>query len=215
MDFELFNKRVHSITSRIQQLGGKVQEVVIDEPASPEQIMQMEEQLGVMLPKSFKQVLQEYSGNFSIRWFLPDNLERPHEFIEIFCGTPHWSLERLPEFEEGRKGWVDNVFSNPDDPYDAVWHHKLAFCEVGNGDYLAFDLKDSHDSIVYLSHEGGTGHGYKLANNFLEFIENWSRIGFVGCEDSQLIPFTTSPDSGIDADGEAAKRFRDWLELHI
>lgn len=42
---------------------------------------------------------------------------------------------------------------------------------MGNGDYLAFDLNHSNDApIVYLSHDDGDGHGYKIANNFIEFI---------------------------------------------
>ncbi len=216
MDYELLKERMETITSRIQQLGGEVQKVVIDEPASQEQILQTEERLGVRLPETFKKVLQEFSSNFSFRWFLPDDMAHPDEFKGIFCGTPHWSLEHLPQFEEDRKGWINHVFPNPEDKYDAVWHNKLAFCEVGNGDYLAFDLKDDTDApIIYLSHDDGQGHGYKIANNFIEFIENWSRVGFVGCEDWQWLPFTTSSTSGINPTGEAAIRFRIWLGLEI
>ncbi|MFJ7954225.1 SMI1/KNR4 family protein [Lysinibacillus sp. NPDC096418] len=216
MDFELIRNRIDAIASRIKAIGGEVQEVIIDEPASLEQIIKVEEQLGVKLPASFKKVLIEFSGNFSLRWFLPDNMEQPNEFREIFCGTPHWGLELLPQFEEDRIGWIENVFPNPEDDYDVVWHNKLAFCEVGNGDYLAFDMNNDDDaSIVYLSHDDGAGHGYKISNNFLEFIDDWSRIAFVGCEDWQWLPFTTNPESGIAGNGEAAKRFRDWLELDI
>nr|WP_247739029.1 SMI1/KNR4 family protein [Bacillus sp. 165] len=212
----MLKERIETIISRIQQLGGDVREVVIDEPASLEQILQTEEHLGVKLPASFKKVITEFSGIFNLRWFLPDNIELPIEFRGIFCGTPHWSLEYLPQFEEDRKGWIDNVFPNPEDEYDVVWHNKLAFCEVGNGDYLAFDMKDNTDApIVYLSHDDGEGHGYKIANNFIEFIENWSRLGFVGCEDWQWLPFTTSSISGINPDGEAAKRFRTCLGLEL
>ncbi|PEJ58789.1 SMI1/KNR4 family protein [Bacillus sp. AFS002410] len=216
MDYELIINRVKAIASRIKEIGGEVQEVIIDEPASIEQIIKTEEQLGIKLPESFKKVLIEFSGNFSLRWFLPDHMEQPNEFREIFCGTPHWSLELLLQSEEDRMGWVENVFPNPEDEYDVVWHNKLAFCEVGNGDYLAFDLKNSVDApIVYLSHDDGEGHGYKIANNFVEFIDHWSRLAFVGCEDWQWIPFTTSPESGIEPDGEAAKRFRKWFEFDI
>jgi len=216
MDYELVKERIKLITFRIKEIGGEVQEVIIDEPSSLEQILQTEERLGIKLPISFKKVLTEFSGNFSLRWFLPDDMEQPNEFREFFCGTPHWSLELLPQLEEDRKGWIDNVFPNPEDEYDVVWHNKLAFCEVGNGDYFAFDMKDDIDAqIVYLSHDDGKGHGFKIANNFIEFIENWSRIGFVGCEDWQWLPFTTSSISGINPDGEAAKSFRTWLRLDI
>jgi hypothetical protein len=216
MDYQRLIDRIEVIAARMNELGGEIQEVILDEPATLEQITQTEEQLGVKLPESFKKVLLGFSGHFSFRWFLPDELEQPNEFRGIFCGTPNWSLEYLQYCEEERKGWIEAVFSNPENPYDAVWHNKLAFCEVGNGDYLAFDLNGSDDpTVVYLSHDDGEGHGYKMANNFAELIENWSRVAFVGCEDWQWLPFTTSPESGIVADGEAAKRFRNWLKLDI
>ena len=216
MNYEIIKEQIEIITARIQEIGGDVPEIIIGKPASLKQIAGIEEKLEVKLPSSFKKVLTEFSGNFSFRWFLPDDLEPPYEFREIFSGTPNWSLERLAEFEEDRKNWIDNVFPNPEDIYDVVWHNKFAFCEVGNGDYFAFDMKDSEDApIVYLSHDDGQGHGYKIANNFIEFIENWSRLSFVGCEDSQRIPFTTRSTSGINPDGEAANRFRDWLGLDI
>ncbi|MED0964125.1 hypothetical protein P4T31_03915 [Bacillus paramycoides] len=78
-----------------------------------------------------------------------------------------------------------------------------------------FIKNDMDAPIVYLSHEDGEGHGYKVANNFIEFIENWSRVAFVGCEDWQWLPFTTSPESGINSDDEPAKSFRNWLGLDI
>lgn len=216
MDYELIRNRVQALTSRIKEIGGEVQEVVIDEPVSPERIIEVEEQLEIVLPVSFKKVLKEFSGNFSLRWFLPEEMERPNEFIEIFCGTPHWSLELLSHLEEEHIKCIENVFPNSEDEYDVVWHNKLVFCEVGNGDYLAFDINKNEDApIVYLSHSDGEGHGYKIANNFVEFIDNWSRLGFVGCEDWQWLPFTTSRDSGIIPDGETAIRFRTWLELDI
>lgn len=216
MDYELLKERIEIITSRIKELGGEVQEVCIDEPSSLKQIIRVEEKLGVKLPNSFKKVLLEFSENFGFHWFLPDDIELPNEFSEIFCGTPHWSLESLSEFENEQKDWIDTVFPNPEDEYDGVCHNKLAFCEVGNGDYLAFDMKDDIDApIIYLSHDDGEGHGYKIANNFIEFIDSWSRVAFVGCEDWQWLPFTTSFESGINPDDEPAKKFRTWLGLNI
>ncbi|WP_313894427.1 SMI1/KNR4 family protein [Psychrobacillus sp.] len=216
MDYELLKDRVAMIAARIQEIGGEVQEVVIGEPALLEKIIQTEEQLGLKLPESFRKVLLEFSGDFSLRWFLPDDMEQPNEFSGIFCGTPHWNLERFPQLEQGKMEWIDNVFPNDKDEYDVVWHNTLAFCEVPNGDYLAFDMNTGNDaSIVYLSHDDGEGHGYKIANNFIELLENWSRVAFVGCEDWQWLPFTTSSESGINADGDAAKRFRTWIGLDI
>ena len=68
---------------------------------------------------------------------------------------------------------------------------------------------------MYLSHDDGQGHGYKIANNFEEMLETWSRVAFVGGEDWQWLYFTTSKTSGIDAVGEAAKAFREILALNL
>ncbi|WP_214792598.1 MULTISPECIES: SMI1/KNR4 family protein [unclassified Exiguobacterium] len=215
MDYELFKKRVHTTASKIQQIGGEVQEIVIDEPVSEEQIFQMEKQLGITFPKSFKSVLQKFAGGFSFYWSLPEDLIIPHEFRDSVSGSFHWSFESLPRLEEERKEWVNQVFPNAGDEYDKIWHNKLVFCEVGNGDYIAFDLIDGLDEapIVYLSHDDGEGHGYRLANTFIELIESWSSLGFVGCEDDQWLPFTMNSTSGILAEGETADRFKNWLGL--
>lgn len=217
MNYELLAKRIHTIASNIQQIGGDVQEVVIEPPTSHKQILQMEERLGVVLPESYKSVLQEFAGEFSLFWSLPEDLVTPHEFTESVSGNFQCSLEMLPRLEEERKEWIHQVFPNVEDEYDVIWHNKLAFYGVGNGDYFAFDLIDGLDDapIVYLSHADGEGHGYRLADNFIEFIESWSRLGFVGPEDDQWLPFTTSSTSGILAEDEAAKRFRTWLKLNI
>ncbi|WP_413785524.1 hypothetical protein [Cytobacillus sp. IB215665] len=47
------------------------------------------------MPRSFKKVLMECLGNYSLRWFLRDDMEQPCEFMDIFCRTPNWSLEFL------------------------------------------------------------------------------------------------------------------------
>lgn len=53
--------------------------------------------------------------------------------------------------------WEEECFNNEDDEYDAVWHHKLGFMHVPNGDMIAFDVKKSETNppVVYLSHDDG------------------------------------------------------------
>jgi hypothetical protein len=93
MDYELMIKRIQMIINRIEEMGGDIREVILDEPASLEQIIKTEAELGVKLPESFKKVLVEFSSYFSLRWFLPDEMEQNEEFREIFCGTPNWGLK--------------------------------------------------------------------------------------------------------------------------
>lgn len=68
--FEVLRARIDQIASRIEEIGGEVKEVIIKEPATKEQILQVEKELGVVLPESFKYVLLNFSAEFSFRWFL-------------------------------------------------------------------------------------------------------------------------------------------------
>lgn len=87
---------------------------------------------------------------------------------------------------------------------------------VPNGDYIAFDLCSSLEApVVYLSHDGGEGHGYVLGNSFQEFIEQWSLLGCPGNEDWQMMPFISSPTSGLEPYGENAEHWREWFGLYV
>ncbi len=136
MDYMLLRDRIDTIIYRVQELGGEVQEVVIEEPATMDQINQSEFDLGVKLPESFIRVLTEFSGNFNLRWFLPEDIKNPEEFREIFCGTPNWNLNNLLQYEQERKGWIENVIPNPEDEYDVILPQLIGlFVMSENGDY--------------------------------------------------------------------------------
>ncbi|MNJ41849.1 hypothetical protein D3C77_367910 [compost metagenome] len=134
----------------------------------------------------------------------------------IFAGGFSWSLKDLPSVELDRKGWELEVFSNVNDEYDCVWHNKLGFMEVGNGDYIAFDLLVPNDPpVVYLSHDDGQGHGFILGHNFIDFMNRWTRIGCVGREGWQMFPFLEGPNTGIMPDSENAIKWRDYLKVSL
>lgn len=214
--YDVLLQRIKTIRLTIEKTGGKVTEFIHSPPATIDQVSHIEKLLKHQLPASFRKVLLEFSSNFSFKWFFDEDVELPNEFREIFSGRIHWDLNALIYLKEEVEGWIDNVFSNIENDYDLVWHNKLAFSDVGNGDYLAFDLNQSDDSsIIYLSHDDGEGHGYTMATNFTELLDSWSRIAFVGQEDSQWLLFTESLESRIVPDGEAAVRFRELLRLTI
>jgi pimeloyl-ACP methyl ester carboxylesterase len=113
-----------------------------------------------------------------------------------------------------RRSWVEEVFPDPSDPYDAVWHDKLAYADVGNGDLLALDLgREANGAVVYLSHDDGEGHGYRLASDFADLLRRWVPLACAGGEDWQWLPFTTSPTSEIDPNGANGLLWRNALGL--
>lgn len=197
-------------------LGGDSQKLKIAPPASESSVVAVEAGLGQRLPESLRRVFLQFSSAVEYRWSLPDAIEPPAPFEEIFGCYCAWDLNKLVLLEQERNGWISSCFPNINDDYDAVWHNKLAFTEVGNGDLLALDLSHSDTApVIYLSHDDGEGHGYKLADNFEDFINRWSLLGCPGPDDILLWPFVISPESGLQPHGENAQRWREWFGLQI
>ncbi|TQV65846.1 SMI1/KNR4 family protein [Exilibacterium tricleocarpae] len=200
----------------VRNMGGEVQVLSYDVPATEDEVKTLEVKLGFDLPLKLKEVLLGFSKKVEFRWFMPDDFEFQGELSQIFCGERHWSLDWIAQFNEDKNGWRDEVFPNKEDPYDLVWHHKLAFHEVGNGDYLAIDLSiPGQEQVVYLSHDDGEGHGVPLAKDFKEFVCSSSRLGCVGAEDWQWLPFIEKGAPFINPDCENAKKFREALKVKI
>ncbi|MDG0809114.1 SMI1/KNR4 family protein [Cohnella rhizosphaerae] len=211
---------IKTFLQSIQQIGGEVDGYHIKAPSKIESIQEVEETLGIKLPISFTKTVLEFSSGFEMNWSLPDDedleVPLPTELKGIFAGNFSWSLKDIINIEQDRKGWELEVFSNFEDDYDRIWHNKLGLMEVGNGDYLAFDLSIPIDPpVIYLSHDGGEGHGYILGNNFIDFMNRWTRIGCVGCEDWQLMPFMNDSSMGILPDGKNAIQWRKYLKVQL
>jgi len=190
----------------IDHLGGDCRDLIFEKPASELDLVDIENELTYKLPSDFRNVLKNISSHCEFKWFLPDDFPLPTELREIFCGEIHWGLHYIIEFNKSKDHWIQEVFPNPEDEYDKVWHNKLVFQEVGNGDYLSIDLTDlNFGKIIYLSHDDGEGHGCIMANSFTELLTNWTKLGCVGGEDWQWLPFCENKISGINPNGENAK----------
>lgn len=184
-------------------------------PAPLDEVCALEQTLGLPLPESLKQTLLVFSKNFLFTASLPDAFSLPNELRGLFSATISLSSKAILNAEESRKGWTTNVFPDPNDEYDKVWHNKLGFMDVDNGDVVAFDLEDpsADKRVVYCSHDDGEGHGYTLGKNFGEFLDNLLAVGGCGLEDWQLLPFINGPEKGIDPDCRNAKQFRERINL--
>jgi hypothetical protein len=202
---QFINDKLSSFLRRIESLGGNVDSLTIERPAEESELAEVETGLGRSLPTELRRFATTVSRRIAFRWHLPENFKLPQALREIFAGGLDYDVSRIPEHESGRAGWQANCFPNADDRYDVVWHNKLGFHDVPNGDYLGFD---SEGRVVYLSHDDGQGHGYVMASSFLDLLMRWVPLGCPGPEDWQWLPFVSSATSGILPDSENAKS---WL----
>ena len=200
-NFELFKKRLNLFLEKIKDLGGEVEPLTIEKPATEEEIKAVEEQLGYILPPHFRKVLLENTAHLDFYWDINDIMDEgdislPDKLVEIFRGQLLFGLDLLLDYEDDRKGWVKEVYPDYNNEYDRVWHNKMSFHQVGNGDYIAIELEpENYGKVVYLSHDGSENHGLYIADNFKEFLMNYAAIGCTGGEDWQWEPFYTKGKS--------------------
>lgn len=205
----------HSGLSACKALGGDIRDLRIEAAAPESAIKEVEVKLGKRLPESMRRVFQCFSASIEYNWHLPDEVKPPAPF-NIFGCACYWDLSLLIQLEESRKLWVTECFPDIKDAYDAVWHNKLAFMEVGNGDLLALDTaREDGSPVIYLSHDDGEGHGYRLGNDFEDFINRWSMLGCPGPEDWQMWPFFDSSQSGLQPMSKHADQWRQWFGLRL
>jgi hypothetical protein len=207
-------RRLRSNLASLANLGFDVRPLVFGPPASEHDLAEVERQLGLPLPSSLRGVLTFVSARVEFRWFAPEGKRFPEPFHQNFSGDLHWSLPLLLQYNKDKQRWIETVFKNPSDPYDRVWHDKLAFHEVGNGDYLAIDLRAaSLGEVVYLSHDDGQGHGHVLAPSFGELLQRWVPLACPGGEDWQWMPFTNNLSGPIEPSCSKTKRWRELLHI--
>lgn len=203
-----------TIHDTLSRRGFDTRTLVFEPAAKEHDLLSVERRLGVTLPSSLRGVLAFVSSHVEFRWFAPQDTRFDKPFHQSFSGDLHWSLELLLQYARDKQGWIETVFKDPADPYNRVWHNKLAFHEVGNGDYIALDLTPEFlGQVVYLSHDDGRGHGHVMAPSFAALLENWVPLACPGGEDWQWIPFTHDLTAPIDSNSENGRRWRAVLQL--
>ena len=218
-NFELFKKRLNLFLEKIEALGGETDPLMIEKPATEEEIKAVEEQLGYILPPHFREVLLENTAHLEFGWDIDDIIDEedislPDKLAEIFRGKLLFGLDLLLDYEEDRQDWEGDAYPNSDKEYDRVWHNKMSFFQVGNGDYIAIELEpENYGKVVYLSHDGSENHGLYIADNFKEFLMNYAAVGCTGGEDWQWEPFYTK-GKGIDPTSKNAKTWYKVLGIN-
>ena len=218
-NFELLKKRLNLFLEKIEDLGGETDPLTIEKPATEDEIKAVEAKLGYTLPPHFREVLLENTAHLEFGWDIDDIIDEedislPDKLAEIFRGKLLFGLDLLLDYEEDRQDWEGDAYPNSDKEYDRVWHNKMSFFQVGNGDYIAIELEpENYGKVVYLSHDGSENHGLYIADNFKEFLMNYAAVGCTGGEDWQWEPFYTK-GKGIDPTSKNAKTWYKVLGIN-
>ncbi len=218
-NFELFKKRLNLFLEKIEDLGGDTDPLTIEKSATEDEIKAVEAKLGYTMPPHFREVLLENTAHLDFYWDINDitdegDISLPDKLVEIFRGQLLFGLDLLLDYEDDRKGWVKEVYPDYNNEYDRIWHNKMSFHQVGNGDYIAIELEpENYGKVVYLSHDGSENHGLYIASNFKEFLMNYAAIGCIGGEDWQWEPFYTK-GKGIDPTCENAQAWHKVLAIN-
>ena len=218
-NFELFKNRLNLFLEKIEDLGGEVEPLMIEKPATEEEVKAVEAKLGYTLPAHFREVLLENTAHLEFWWDIDDIIDEedislPDKLAEIFRGKLLFGLDLLLDYEEDRQDWEGDAYPNSDKEYDRVWHNKMSFFQVGNGDYIAIELEpENYGKVVYLSHDGSENHGLYIADNFKEFLMNYAAVGCTGGDDWQWEPFYTK-GKGIDPTSKNAKTWYKVLGIN-
>jgi hypothetical protein len=195
-------------------------------PASEDQVRELRQQRGIMLPEEFVEVLTGYSAAVRFQWSL-DELDDPPGIYRPCTRGGHWelwsmdallrlsqdqagALKRLEEIEAEaiNSGLIDpNALSEP------VWHNKTFFIHVPNGDYIAFDVSHgiTNCPVVYLDHEWGSFNGARLGLNFVDFMTRWSNLGCPGVESWKMKPFYDPAQNLLMSSGEVVENWKRWV----
>lgn len=188
-----------SIIEKIKQNGGSVHELTMEPPATMQEVNDKETALGIRLPSEFQEVLNRHAKGLYFRWSLPDEAILPSEFREIFAGELGWHTD-----------WLE--FWNERDSEDNTClglKNKLTFFQVGNGDYIAFDMStDEEPPVVYWDHE--TDEVHPIAASFKKYLSKMTELYCIGAEIWQYEAFLGP--KGVDTDSDLAERWKHWFD---
>jgi hypothetical protein len=122
---------------------------------------------------------------------------------------------RLPVYEEDRKLMIESLDGVQFEPGEMYYDTAFAFIHVINGDHIAIDTAQEGEPVIYLSHEIGSGHGGRLAANFEDFIDRWSKIACMPFDGYMLDDLWSEEADGLDPNSEFARMITGRFGLEL
>jgi len=193
--------------------GFNVNKVMLTEPCSSYEVEELEKKFGVELPKQLKEIYINCSSSIQFNWNVDDarfGINCKRGFVNLF--SPKEIMRRYDDMmhmvEEGKLN-TDEL--NENEGLRALvndWPNWIPIFSFPNGDYFCICKNDN--TIVLLEHDvmdgGPNVHGLKLAGDFNDLIDKWSKVVFVDIYDWT----NGTNDDGIDLNADV---FKELLEV--
>jgi hypothetical protein len=163
-------------------------EISVAPPLSEKNVRNLAQNCRLPIPESLRRFWREASQHCrcSYWWRVPKEFQHQlgvalPDCEPLISGGPEFSsVEDIVSFPEDCLSWAGHFRENHF-PKDArFWEHSIPFIPVGNGDHIAFYVRDNPDDppVCYLCHEG-CGGSRLLAPNFDSFLTAWEQLGYL------------------------------------
>ncbi|MGE7942146.1 SMI1/KNR4 family protein [Lysinibacillus xylanilyticus] len=190
-------ERWHHLLKQLEQQGAWVHPLEIKPVATEQELIIVEERLGVRIPSELRDLLRHCSQQVGVYWSLPDEALLPIELNDIPSGDFGWSMEGL-DFP---------YFGGDDEDSDEQLY--LQFHTAGNGDALLIRIDDG--TVWYWSHEEDEFH--LLAGSFNDYVERVTALGCIGADCGQHRQFCS--EDGLDLSLTSSQIWLKWLEQYL
>ncbi|WP_285399495.1 SMI1/KNR4 family protein [Lysinibacillus sp. fls2-241-R2A-57] len=190
-------ERWHHLLKQLERQGAWVHPLEIKPVATEQELIIVEERLGVRIPSEFRDLLRHCSQQVGVYWSLPDEALLPIELDDIPSGDFGWSLEGL-----------DFPYFGGDDE-DSEEQLYLQFHTAGNGDALLIRIDDG--SVWYWSHEEDEFD--LLAGSFNDYVERVTALGCLGADCGQHRQFCS--EDGLDLSLTSSQIWLKWFEQYL
>ncbi len=192
-----WQRQWHELLVSLQQKGSDVF-YKWEPPATEQELAEVEQQLGIVLPSELKEALTVASEAW-MYWTLPQTSLVPFEAN----GDWGWSLQTIR--------WLD--VSMREDTVDPTRY--LLFYDAHNGDSLVLDMQVQPQQPAVLSWNHETDEFQFLAPSLSEFLERVTILHGIGAESWQYEPFVDY--SGLNVNHRNTVQWRLWMDdyLHL
>lgn len=191
------------------------QKYIENKPITKNELENVENELGFIFPNSLRQFYLNKSAGLQYSWTVVQDLFR----LEYDNGWLHiLSPNEILLFHKEIKVIIEETVQNKEisdfdeEIIESVkdWEYWIPIVLFPNGDAFCIDKKSDYKNVLFLEHDvmdsGPNLHGLKLAKNFDDLLDKWSKVAFI-----DIFDWT----EGVDSDGINLKKqiYKPLLEL--